>query len=392
MKKKILVTTRCTWKTYGRFGLHFLTDFFIERDFDVLWLTVPLSIISLIKPTFLKEKYRKLRIVLKKGDIYKKDRSQITNIMALSIFHPIGSLPFLNSEYVAKNYLKFSIPSLKSLLRKYYFENPDILMFDVGGVSGNLFQFVNPKFTIYRLNDAMWGFSNMPEGRVILEKEFLRKADLVLAVSEELYNYALKIRGRKGVYLLPNGVEIDEFSKEFKEPPEYKKIPRPRALYVGALRGWFDWKLIKSVAKINKKISFVIIGKGNLPLSLPGNIFFLGARPKETIPAFMQNADVGLIPFKNVPRMKTVERPLKFYEYLSSGLPVVSVDYGKLKEGMAPYAIFGDTPEDFFKAIKKALSCSKEEKERLKRVAKQFSWNRIHKKLTKILEEYGVKF
>jgi len=390
MKKKILVTTRCAWKTYGRFGLHFLTDFFIKRDFDILWLTVPFSIISLIKPTFLKEKYKKLRIVFKKGNIYKKDRSQIINIMALSVFHPVGSLPFLNNEYVAKNYLKISFPSIKSLLRKYYFENPDILMFDVGGVNGDIFQFVNPKFTIYRLNDAIRGFPNMPKGRVMLEREFLKKVDLVFAVSEELYNYSLKIRGRKGVYLLPNGVEIDKFSKEFKEPPEYKKIPTPRAIYVGALKGWFDWDLITSVAKINRDTSFVMIGKGEPPNNLPRNVFVLGPIPHRRIPALMQYADVGLIPLRNLPIIENMEKPLKFYEYLASGLPTVSVDYGKLKKGMSPYAIFGNTPKEFNNGIKKALNYSKEEKEELKKIAEQFSWKRIYVEFEKILNNYGI--
>jgi len=393
MRRKILVTAGRRWRSPGRFGIHFLTDFFIKKEFDVFWLTVPFSLMSLIKPTFLKEKYEKLRTILNKGYIYKEHNSRIVNVMVLSIFHPIKFLPFLDGEYVAKNYLRFSLPSLKYLIKTYDFGRPDILMSSAGGISGDISQFVNPKFTIYRLNDLMEGFPNMPKGRIALNKKFLRRADLILPVSRNLYNYAVQIRkSEKGIYLIPNGVDINKFLKKREEPLEYKKIPRPRAIYAGALRGWFDWDLIRSIAKINKKISFVIIGRGNVPLGLPENIFVLGPKPHKRIPAFMQNADVGLIPFKNMSRMETVERPLKFYEYLSSGIPIVSVSYGGLKEGMSPYAIFANTPEDFLKSIKKALSYSKEEKEKLKRVAKQFSWNEIYKKLTKILEEYGIKF
>jgi len=83
-----------------------------------------------------------------------------------------------------------------------------------------------------------------------------------------------------------------------------------------------------------------------------------------------------------------VERPLKFYEYLASGLPVVSVSYGALKK-MAPYAILADSPKEFVEGIEQALRFGKTERNKLKEVAKKFSWEKVFKEFDKILSLYG---
>lgn len=393
-RKKLLVSSFLLWQDPERVSLHFLTDFFIKKGFDVFWLTTPFSLFHFVKPTHLKEKGKLLNLSLKGGKEYKTgiNNGTVINRAILSLVHPIDKIHFLNSYFLTENYLKFSYPSLKNLLKKYNFENPDIFMFDTNGLNGDIFQFIKPKFVIYRLNDKFSEFFQNVEkeakGKFLFEKKSFQRADLILAVSKSLYDYAISEKKDKtNVYLLPNGVDVDRFSEKRKEPLEYQKIPKPRALYVGILSNWFDWNLIISVAKMNKKISFVIIGDGKVPKDLPKNIFILGPIAYEKMPAFMQYVDVGIIPFKNLPRMDTVERPLKFYQYLASGLPIVSTAYGKLKEGMSPYALFGNTPDEFSTALQKALSFSQVEKDKLKEAAKQFSWDRIFEKLEKILKE-----
>ncbi|MCD6520589.1 MAG: glycosyltransferase, partial [Anaerolineae bacterium] len=231
--------------------------------------------------------------------------------------------------------------------------------------------------SIYRLSDLVSHFPRAVRGRVLSEQKVIRGADILLAASEPIYQYARELRGtEKGLYLLPNGFEVELFRKEVSLPPEYMRIPSPRAVFVGAMSGWFDWELLLQVAQLRPEVSFCLLGRGEEPSALPGNVFFLGARPHEEMPAYLQHADVGLIPFRDCPLVRNIERPLKFYEYIASGLPVVSVPYGNLVK-MAPYALFGQTPEEFAEAIDGALKFSSAQRERLKQEAQKFSWENI---------------
>jgi len=224
------------------------------------------------------------------------------------------------------------------------------------------------------------------------EREILRKVDLVLAVSEGLYEEAVRIRGTsKGVHLLPNGVNIEPFSKPWPEPADYKQIPPPRAVFVGSLSTWFDWELLREVATIRPSISFVIIGRGTAPVQLPKNVYLIGPRPHAEVPGFLLHADVGLILFKDLPIIARVEKPLKFYEYLAAGLPIVSVPYGNLKR-MEPYALFGSDPIEVAEAIDEAIKIGADQGERnwRKVEASKFSWNNVFAQFDEILRSEGL--
>jgi len=366
-------------------GLHSFSEHFLEKGFSVHFLTILFSLLLVVNPWYPKLRLRRLYLWLKGGEKYSFDKSELINYVFLSLFHPSSAIPFLDNYFVTKNYLKFSYPPIARFFKKI---NPiDIIMFYTGGMS--ICSQISAKLVVYRLNDLLAGFGKVSKGLIKYESEILRKADLVLPVSEPLYDYAVNKRGnREGVYLLPNGVDIEKFLRFYPVPSEYKKIPKPIAIYVGTIAFWFDWNLLIYAAKQEKNVSFVTLGPGHTPSNLPKNIYTFKPKPYKDIPAYMQHADVGLIPFKNVFRMNTVERPLKFYEYLASGLPVVSVSYGALKK-MAPYAILADNPKEFVGGIEQALKFDKTERDKLKEVAKKFSWDKVFKEFDKILSLYG---
>lgn len=386
MTKKALFLTYHLWEQKIKTGIHFFGKFFLERGYEILWISLPLSFFKV------PQKKERLKLAFSFGKKFKENSTFLINASFFTPIHPIN-LPFLKSYFVAKNFIYFSFPPVFFLLKKYNFLRPEIFFFDVGGVNGNFLSFVKPKLIIYRMNDDLEGFRKVPSGRLILEKELIKKADLILAVTEDLVKKAKRIKGSsKGIFYLPNGVDLKVFFKKAKIPKEYKKIPSPRAVYIGSLSDWFDWNLLISTAKIKKEVSFVIIGKGRVPKALPSNIFFLGEKKYEKLPSFLQYANVGLIPFKESKLIENMERPLKFYEYLASGLPPVSTPVGKLKKGMSPFAFFGKNPQEFAKAIDKALSLPKEEREKLKEKAKEFSWENIFQKFQKIFQKYEASF
>jgi hypothetical protein len=156
-------------------------------------------------------------------------------------------------------------------------------------------------------------------------------------------------------------VNFDHFSRKTDEQPcEYEAIPKPIAIYVGAMEVWFDWDLMNFAVAHLPEVSFVLIGpddRARKMLKPAKNLFMLGARAYDQLPGYLQHAAVGLIPFDVVNHRDLVRsiHPLKLYEYLASGLPVVAVEWEELHNMRSPAALTNGR-EHFLAAIREGIS------------------------------------
>jgi len=108
------------------------------------------------------------------------------------------------------------------------------------------------------------------------------------------------------------------------------------------------------------EVSFVFVGpdhRARKMLKPAKNLFILGPRPYDELPGYLQHANVGLIPFDAVNHRNLVRsiHPLKLYEYLASGLPVVAVEWEELQNLKSPAALTNNH-ENFLTAIREAIS------------------------------------
>jgi len=259
------------------------------------------------------------------------------------------------------------------------------------------------KFLIYDAMDDWAAFSDKIDQQLIdNENEIVARADMVLAVSRKLYEKHSLLN--KNTYLVPNGVDTKFFGKALtfrKEEGDflYGFKDRPIAGYVGGIHDWVDVDLIVETAKLRKDTIFVLIGPAlrSLKPKLEGveNIVYLGPKPYSELIRYVSYFDVGIIPFK-LNLLNESTNPIKLYEYLGAGLPVVSTGMREVMQYAADGIVaIADDPATFSAKIADAIALSDNPlliKERLK-IAEQNSWeSRAEMVLSLIETKFGSGF
>lgn len=205
----------------------------------------------------------------------------------------------------------------------------------------------------YDCVDEMVGFESSKKV-VIDEQNMISQCEGVIVTSRTLYVH--KHRENENCILVPNGVTYENFLEPRTKPTEHQLLNGPIIGYVGAIAHWFDQELVAKIAEQNKNWNIVLVGTVYTDVSLLerySNIYLLGRREYEEVPAYMQHFDVGIIPFKMTDLIVNCN-PIKYYEYISAGLPVVSVPMPELME--EPYVRLAASHEQFSSAINELLN------------------------------------
>ena len=183
------------------------------------------------------------------------------------------------------------------------------------------------------------------------------KADIIFTTSNKLYDY--HSQSHHNVHMCSNGADYEHFKAAQKvfapRPMDMPKNNRPVIGYIGAVAPWIDWDIIQYLSSHNKTFNFVILGplygqfKGMVEAP---NVYYLGRKEYDMIPQYLQFFDVCMIPFK-VTSMIEACNPIKMYEYLSAGKPVVATN---MPEAAAMKEIYiGKSKEEFNQKVHQAL-------------------------------------
>ena len=198
-----------------------------------------------------------------------------------------------------------------------------------------------------------------------------RKAE-IFVVSAEL---AARISPRATV--VPNGVIADVWRPRYPTPPQINRLRRPRAIYTGTIDDRLERRLVEITASMVG--SLILMGPpGDAEvirwLRSIDNVHVFGAVGQRELAATVQACDVGVIPHRNQAGIRAMS-PLKLYEYLAAGLPVVSVDMPPVR-GVDDDRVHTCQREDW--ALGLALGCGMgraDEDHRL-RFIDEVSWQR----------------
>ncbi|HWJ42995.1 MAG TPA: glycosyltransferase [Solirubrobacterales bacterium] len=185
------------------------------------------------------------------------------------------------------------------------------------------------------------------------EERFARRADLVLASAPALAERMRTLSDH--VLYAPNVADTGAFATAL-EPgpvdPALAELPRPRLVFQGAIVATkLDVGLLAEVAGLRPDWSIVLVGPrgagdptGDLsPLDGAPNIQMIGPRRAGDLPRALRGADVGLIPYAINDLTRSVF-PMKVYEYLAAGLPVLATPLPAL-EGVEAIETVGSAAE-----------------------------------------------
>lgn len=209
--------------------------------------------------------------------------------------------------------------------------------------------------------------------------ELQKKADAIFATSGFLYGFNREYRDK--TFLCSNGADYDFFANAAgnhpARPNDMANIRKPILGYIGAVADWIDWRLIEIIAATGKfSIVFVgpLFGLKQIPI-VSENVYFLGRKAYEALPSYLSCFDVCLIPFKKN-KLTIACNPVKMYEYLSMGKPVVSTD---LEECRLDVVKCSKTYQEFYENILDSLGVQSQDAARMRMsFAKEHSWeNRV---------------
>jgi glycosyltransferase involved in cell wall biosynthesis len=215
------------------------------------------------------------------------------------------------------------------------------------------------------------------------EERFARRADLVIASSRPLARRMRELNGN--VLEAPNVADTALFATAL-EPgpvdPAIAVLPEPRIVFTGAVTATkLDLGLIEAIARARPDWSIALVGPVGAGdpstdvsgLASVGNVHLLGPRTYEELPAVLRGAAAGLIPYARND-LTTGIFPMKVYEYLAAGLPVISTELPSL-EGVEEVTVVTGADEAVA-AIERAMAADDpESRARRSRAAAGHSWD-----------------
>ena len=220
--------------------------------------------------------------------------------------------------------------------------------------------------TVYHCVDEIKAQPGMPAGEIEkAEKELTSVADVCFATSQHLYE-TRKVWNRNTHYF-PNVADFPHFHKAMDEdlpiPADLACFQGPRIGFIGAISSYkVDFVLLKKMAEAHPEWSIILIGKVGegdpgtdvSDLDQYGSIHLIGPRGYGELPAYLKGFDVAILP-SHINDYTQGMFPMKFFEYLAAGRPVVATQLPTLKD-YGHVAALTPNYEGFITAVEDAVA------------------------------------
>lgn len=306
------------WKGPTRFSKHHLASYLARRGARVLYVEAPLTPLSLKRGRgFLADLRQSLA----------KPHRVDERLWVRRYFLPIpyhAATPLTARREANRLGQRLLAPTIRRDLQSMHFKDPVL----IAGLphAADIAPLLPKRLLVYHCADDLAHVRGFPASLPCLEADLCRQADLVITTSETL------CQSRRGwnpeTYWIPNAADIEHFAQAALPAAELYGVPRPIVGFVGGLSEWVDLDLVANLARQHPNWSFVLVGPIGIdttPVQTLRNVRLIGPRPYTQLPSYLAAMDVALIPFKHNDVTFHAD-PIKAYEYLAAGVPVVATD------------------------------------------------------------------
>ena len=342
-----------------------LMTVYARHDCRVLYIDPPITLLSPVKNPELRK-----RLSMRLDRVEKN----------IFIFRPPVFLPFGNMRrWINKLNQRWLVYSIQKVLKEIGWS--PTLWWTYLANTVDLLPYITEQVTVcYDCADehaAFPGFIDVPTVDK-MEKELFAIASVNLVTAGELWERKKKYA--HGLELIPNGAEVEHFGQALSEilsvAEEVAGLPTPVVGYVGAISSWLDQEALADLAKARPDWSIVLIGPVDTDVTMIkqfNNIIFLGKKDYRDLPRYIKGFDVCVIPFK-INALTVGVNPVKLYEYLAAGKPVVSTALPEVRQ-FAPLVSIAENSKDFVALVTEEVMTDSREKRLLRvKTASENSW------------------
>jgi glycosyltransferase involved in cell wall biosynthesis len=218
-------------------------------------------------------------------------------------------------------------------------------------------------YRIYYCKDPFDRWPGATSATREMEQRLLNNCDLVFTVSRQLAeDFAPRSRGK--VIYLPNAVDDSFLSLPSLPRPDDLPTGQPIVGCIGQINYTYDLEYMQQMAALSPGVTFCFVGavveydgaqrRRILSwLRRTENVIWLGERPHEQLPAYIQHFDICLNCLR-VDDNNNRRSPLRLYDYLVSDRPVITTGVREAYEHV-PHVVVAESPEEAANVIRETL-------------------------------------
>jgi hypothetical protein len=285
-----------------------------ELGHETLWLTRPATPLTLFNAVRSPAARHRIGVALAS--------LAGTKARQLSFFTPIirKRQLGLTGRSLLRNMVRFALPPVRAMLNRRNWREVDVLWLSDPYLS-RVVEMIPHRKLVFQVTDDYTKFANFGTD---LEGELGRifsRADAVFFTNRALladYLQRFEIEAARCAYI---GHGMDRYAGRQIAPP----TDDIKAVYIGALNDWIDWNFLDALRQRLPRLRIDFFGQAapQIQKKLQHLGDYRGYLPRESVGDTLSAYHFGLIPFRRS-ELKAFSEPMKLYDYIGSGLPVLS--------------------------------------------------------------------
>lgn len=361
----------------------------ISKKNRVLYVNPPLDLMTRLKGEKTISYTRSIDVIKKRVSPLRQINQNLWVIDSPFILYSINRLPFnalfdlfnyFNNKKIANQILK----TIKDLKFEKYIHLIDTDIYR----SQYLKELIKPFLSIYYCRDFVIGIDYWKKNGTRLEPLLAAKSDMVLANSTYFEKRFKEYNSN--TFSIETGVDLElyDISKSRMTPEDIQQISHPIIGYVGAINSLrLNINLLYNLAQKRTNYNFVFVGPedetfSHHPLHELKNVYFLGQKSIELLPAYILAYDVCINP-QLLNEITNGNYPLKIDEYLAMGKPTVATYTHTMNDIFREYTFLPHNETEYLEALDTAVSEIEDQQKKEARItfARTHSWENSVKKI-----------